>query len=366
MIVAFDATPVGSGLGGDETQVRAYLVGLVGAMEDSDRLCVLAQRGAALPDAVTAHRGVTIERVSRSSGTRHFVSTLPRWLSTVGADVVVTNTHAPPRTPVPVAMVVPDLSFVHLPDAYPTATRWRLRALVGWQVRRVALVLTVSDFSRRDIIDAYGIAADRVVTVSPAIDDPRAPSAEVRDRLERRGLRTPFVLALGNRHPRKNLSRAIRSWAALAHDPSRPQLVVAGADWFGGDGATAQARALEKDAVLFLGRVSDDEREVLLREASALVYPSLFEGFGLPPLEAMARGTPVVASGTTAIPEVCGDAAVLVDPTDESSITDGLHAVLTDPTRVARLVDAGYARVARYSVQATGDALVTALRRVAA
>ena len=374
MIVAFDATAIGSQLGGDETLVRALLRGLAGAVRSDDRVLVLAAVGAALPPEVTEQPAFVVDRVVRRGGSVHFSLVLPRWLARLDErgmrpDVVVTNTHAPLRSPAPVVLMVPDLSFVHAPGGYPWHTRMRLRLLVRRQARSSAAVLTISDFCRNDLLDTYLLPPGKVTVVPLTIDEPLPVAPEVRADLRARGVREPFVLSLGNLHPRKNVPRAIAAFLRLrASTPALAghQLVVAGRPWFGGTAEAEVADGAPDGAVVFLDRVDDDEREALLRDASALVYLSTFEGFGLPPLEAMARDTVVLASTSTAIPEVCGDGAVLVDPLDDAAVERELGRILLDSGLRERLVAAGRGRVAQYDVRSTGSALYGALAAVVA
>jgi glycosyltransferase involved in cell wall biosynthesis len=369
--VAFDATAIGSGLGGDETLMATLLRALVHRPAPGARLSVLAAEGAVLPGELAGRPGVTVTRTVRRGGAAHFGMDLPRWLASRpdAPDVVVTNTHAPLWSPAPVALVVPDLSFVHRPDAYPAATRRRLHTLVPRQARRAAAVVTISEFSRRDLVATLDLDPGRVHAVPLTIEAP-PPTAPVEGwaRLAARDVRRPFLLYLGNLHPRKNVARAIRAFTAVRHDHPRlahHRFVVAGGRWWTG-GDEERAAAASGGSVLFLGRVDDDEREALLREAEALVYLSEFEGFGLPPLEAMTRGTPVLAAAATAIPEVCGDAALLVPPRDDRAVRDGLTAVLADPATRRRLVAAGFARSAAYTMDRTATALRASLDHAAA
>jgi len=175
------------------------------------------------------------------------------------------------------------------------------------------------------------------------------------------------VLYLGNLHPRKNVPRLIRAFLRLrARDPrvSGHRLVIAGRPWFGGTAEHDATVGAPPGSVVFLERVSDAEREVLMRDAEVLAYLSTFEGFGLPPLEAMARGTAVLASDVTSIPEVCAGAAVLVPPTDDAAIEAGLLHLLTDDAARARCVAAGLARADSYDLARTGRELVAALHTV--
>jgi glycosyltransferase involved in cell wall biosynthesis len=183
------------------------------------------------------------------------------------------------------------------------------------------------------------------------------------EELTRLGVSTPFLLYLGNLHPRKNVSRTIAAFAAARRcDPALGdhRFVVAGDRWWG-SGEAAAAAAAPEGSVVFLGRVDDDMRRVLLEEADALVYASLFEGFGLPPLEAMAVGTPVLAGDAAAVPEVTGGAALLVDPRNEMAIMEGIRRIVVDEHLRAELVGRGTERVSHYHPERTGRAARAAL-----
>ncbi|QTE29276.1 glycosyltransferase family 4 protein [Pengzhenrongella sicca] len=375
MIIAIDATSIGSGLGGDETLARGLLRGLARAVRAGDQVLVLAAHGAELPREALVDPAFAVERVTRRPGAVHFTLTMPWWLFRLAdrglrPDVVVATTHAPVRSPAPVALLVTDLSFRHVPDAYPAATRARLRLLIGRQVTTAAAVLTISEFCRQDLIATYGLPPAAVTVVPLSVDEPSPVDPPVRADLRRRGVREPYLLYLGNLHPRKNVPRAIAAFRRLQREPDAAleslQLVVAGRAWFGSSAEASAAAGAPAGAVLFLDRVSDAEREALLRDAVGLVYLSTFEGFGLPPLEAMARDTPVLASTATAIPEVCGDGALLVDPRDDGAIVAGMRRLVADGDLRERLVRAGRARVAHYGPAATGAALYGALTAVAA
>lgn len=393
MHVAIDASNIGSGLGGDETMARALVRALVSGAQPDDRLDVLLDEGATLEgDRVVLRSGgpgdgaglidgasgvgggatVVVSNTPRRGGSRHFLRELPRWVASLRPrpDLFLSFTHAPIRCSVPVALMVPDLSFEHLPGAFPRSTRVRLRALVRRQAASARGVLTISGFCRADLVSTYGLAPDRVHHVPLHAEPPGAAplataEAEVRRRL---GIEGRFVLYLGNLHPRKNLGVAIEA-VALARTRHRAMadhtFVVAGATWWGDPDDGGAARRSAPDGVRFVGRVSDEDRHVLLAAADALVYPSRFEGFGLPPLEAMARDTPVVASNVTSIPEICGDAALLVGPDDVEAMADALAAATTDRTVRAGLIRAGRARIEHYSPARTTAALWEALHAMA-
>ncbi len=369
MRAVLDATALGSGLGGDETMLRGLLRGLALTAEPGDELRVLAPPDEELPAEVTASRAMPIERVRRLPGPVHFGARLPWRLARHhgDAEVVFSVTHAPVRSAIPRALMVQDLSFHHRPDLYPRLTRQRLERLVRRQVHEAAVVMTVSDYCRDDIIATYGLAPDRVHTVPNTVAVPAPLDPSARDAAEawlaEQGVRSPYFLYLGNLHPRKNVATALRAFTrARASDPrlADHQFVVAGARWWG-EGESTAADAAPAGSVLLVGRVDDDVRQLLLEQAEALVYLSMFEGFGLPPLEAMAAGTPVIASTAAAIPEVTGGAAVLCDPLDLRGIASTLSTVASDDALRRDLIRLGLERVAFYDPIRTGSCARRAL-----
>ena len=183
--------------------------------------------------------------------------------------------------------------------------------------------------------------------------------------LASREITDPYFLYLGNLQPRKNLPRLVAAFARARR--ATPQLagyrlVIAGEHWAWGGAREGLAGLAPAGSVAFLGRVTDDERDTLFRDTTAFVYPSIFEGFGLPPLEALAAGAPVVASRTSAMPEVLGDAAVLVDPLEIDMIANALVRVATDGALRADLRVRGPERAARFSAQAMGERALVAFR----
>jgi len=368
MRAVIDATALGSGRGGDETMLRGLIRGLGLVGHDGDRFTVLADSPD--PEGIDlSSPAVQVERMARRPGAVHFSSELPWYLARRRSDVDVafTVTHAPLGATVPIALMVQDLSFLHLPDAYPRWTRQRLTRLVGRQARRAAAVLTVSEFCRHDLIDSFGLAPDRVHVVPNTVDVPLPLPADRRARalagLAEHNIGGPFLLYLGNLHPRKNVARTIRAFLEARRIDAalhQHQLVIAGGRWWG-TGEAAAAASAPAGSVAFLGRVDDDTRQLLLEQADALLYLSRFEGFGLPPLEAMAASTPVLASDAAAVPEVTGGAAMLVDPEHDYAIIEGIRSIVTDRARRAELIERGRARVAHYDVASTGRAARAAL-----
>jgi glycosyltransferase involved in cell wall biosynthesis len=173
-----------------------------------------------------------------------------------------------------------------------------------------------------------------------------------------------FVLALGTVEPRKNLPTLVRAFDRVADDDPNLTLVVAGPDGWDRDAFTAAwSAARHRERVWRLGYVTEDERRDLLAGATVFAYPSVYEGFGHPPLEAMAAGVPVVAADAGALPEILGDAAVLVDPSDVDAIADGLHRVIHDASLRATLTARGTERAGRFSWDDAAPEFVDLYRR---
>lgn len=364
MRIAIDATVIGTARGGDESYMRGMLAGVALAADPRrDRVGLFVRRGTPMPADLTGHPSFALYPIDAPGRIARYSYALPRAVAAAHEtyDALVTINHAPFVSPVPRVLILHDLSYLSHPGLYPRRTRLRLRWLVPLHVRQSRLVITGSEFSRRQITETYGLAPDRVVVVPPAIAPPSdAPEDEAADR--------PYFVYVGNLHPRKNLAALLQAFALAraAGLPTEQQLVIVGAPWWSDDGLAREVRALPADAVRVTGRVSDAERDRLIRGATALVYPSLFEGIGLPPLEAMALGTPVIASNAAALPETCRDAALLVDPRDVPAIARALALVASDAVLRASLRERGRTRVAAFTPRRAGEAAIAAFERATA
>lgn len=233
---------------------------------------------------------------------------------------------------------------------------------------RARLVTTLSDYSRQDAVRILGLPLEKIRTVYAGVDLDRfntsAPLEAVRAVKEKYGIRGGGILFVGNLNPKKNLLTLIRAFRKLRTKgvTDFPLVLVGKHDMYKED----LSRAIEEWSltphVIFTGFVPNADLPLLYRAADLFVFPSLFEGFGLPVLESMACGTPVVASNTTSLPEVAGDAAVLVDPTDVNQITEAMGEVLCDGTLRSDLVEKGFRRVRFFSWDRGAQAALGAYR----
>jgi glycosyltransferase involved in cell wall biosynthesis len=228
------------------------------------------------------------------------------------------------------------------------------RASIEMAARRATRVLTVSESSKRDILRFVDVDPAKIDVIYNAYDERfgLAPGEEDVVRLrERYQLQGRFVLYAGNVKPHKNLERLIEAFALVRRRGLDDLKLVMIGDEISKYAALKRAvhRHQLHKYVRFFGYLPEDTLAVMYRLAGVFVFPSLYEGFGLPPLEAMASGTPVVTSNLSSLPEVTGDAAVLVDPYDVEAIADGMYRVLTDPTLQADLRRKGLARARQFS-----------------
>jgi glycosyltransferase involved in cell wall biosynthesis len=260
-------------------------------------------------------------------------------LSARGLDLLhCTTFRGPLRSPVPFTITLHDLALVRHPELFPRWHRLSGRAGLGSVARAAQRVLAVSEFTKREAVDLLGLAQERVTVIGNAVDSVFSPDGP------RAG--GDYVLAVGTLEPRKNLRRV-----AEAARRAGLELRVAGATGWGGVEAPGR-----------VGEVSDDELAALYRGARALVFPSLYEGFGIPVLEAMASGTPVVTSRGGATEEVAGGAAVLVDPLDVDAIAAGIGEA---DSRRDELRALGLERARAYSWDRVADTVEAVWRELA-
>lgn len=327
--IAVDADVLGRNRTGDETYVAALLRELAPLL-DGEEILAITRRPDLVPDGIEA-----VELPARSQMARMTFG-LPHVLRQLRPDLAHFLYAIPIGYRRRAVVTVHDLSFERLPAIMGFRDRLLFRTQVPRSARRAERVLTGSEQTKRDLIEDYAVAEDRIVVTPYGVDPfygPEGPRREGR-----------YALFVGAIQPRKDPQAALEALALLNGDL---RLVMVGPEKRGGQEVRETIRRLGlQDRVELTGHVERHELAALYRGAACLVFPSRYEGFGLPVVEAMASGTPVVAARTGAVPEVAGDAAVLVEPGDPVALAGGIERALADRDR---LIAAGLERARRYS-----------------
>lgn len=343
--VLIDADVLGRQRTGDESYVENLLREL-GQIEARPPIAAITRDPARIPPGIEA-----VALPARNQLLRTFVR-LPVLVRRHRPALAHFQYVAPPGVGVPFAVTVHDLSFEEHPSFFAFHDLVALRTFVRRSVRRAAVVFTVSAWSKERIVERYGLPEESVIVTPDGVDPAFGPEGP-------RGGGPPYLLFVGAIQPRKDPRTAIRALAELDTDL---HLVLAGPDKLGGDEVRRLVRELGlTERVRFRGYVEKSELGALYRGAECLVFPSRYEGFGLPVLEAMACGTPVVAAAAGAVPEVAGAAAVLVPPGDPQALADGVRRARSERETIR---EAGLERAARFSWTATAERTLEAYEAV--
>ncbi len=273
---------------------------------------------------------------------------------------------APAAWPGPTVVTVLDLSFILYPERFRPLNRLYLRVFTRLSARRARRVIAISESTRRDAERLLGLPAGKVQTVYCGVDAAFQPQSAGRTAAFRRskGLPERFVLFLGTLEPRKNIVGLLDAYADARARGATPPLVIAGAKGWYYDEVFRRVEALGlRESVHFAGFAPAQELPLWYSAAEVFVYPSLYEGFGLPVLEAMACGTPVITSDCSSLPEVVGSAGVTVSPTDRLALAEALRQLLDDEERRAALGEQGRLRAARFSWERAAAETVAVYRQ---
>jgi glycosyltransferase involved in cell wall biosynthesis len=366
MHLAINATEIGRQRGGNESYLLGLLDGLRMLPDAGDHFTLIACDEGIQPLAPwLSQRSFQIVNTGPWRRWPSYLWQQTQALRRVQADWYLANFLLPPVVPCRAAAIVHDLSFRAHPEYFPASIALYMTVLVGWAMRRAELVIAVSDFTRSEIGRFYPFASHKTVVIHNGVGREFTPEGdEDADQviLRQYGVEPPYLLAVGNIHPRKNLRRLLEAYQQLSRSrPKLPSMVWVGVERWGSKELQQCARAA---GVQLTGRIAPEHLPAFYRRATSLVYPSLYEGFGLPPLEAMACGTPVVTSSTTSLPEIVGDAALLVDPTDVAALSEAMERVSFDDGLRAQLRSRGWARARQFSWTKSAGQVVDSLRRV--
>ena len=366
MRYAVDAHAIGRKLTGNEVYVRSLLNAFDTVAPDARFLAYVSGNAA----AKSLPRRFETRQIARNPFVRLGID-FPRKLREDRPALLHVQYTSPLRCPVPTVVTVHDVSFLQHPEYFTWWRATQLRITVARSVRQAARVLTISEFARRTIVEAYGLAPNQI-TVIPAAANPFFRVAN-RARAIRRveecyGIREPFILTVGDLQPRKNHIRLIGAFARfVSQNPgTRQHLVIAGKDtWYSDRIKEAARRSGVADRIRLIGFVPDENLLELYNACDCFAFPSLYEGFGLPILEAMACGRAVVCSNRASIPEVAGEAGTAFDPTDEQDMAHALAAILQDSDRRARAERLGLNRAAQFTWRKAAEQTLEVYSQVA-
>ena len=378
MRIAIDAHSVGTGLGGNES----YATNLIEALAEIDTVnnyTLFVTQRTAVERFSNRWPNFTVRATLPHTPLIRIPLTLSAELRRNPVDVLHVQFTSPPFSPCPVVVSIHDLSFEHLPQTFKWRSRKQLRLTVRHSARAAAQVIALSEHARSDLIATYRLQPERVNVVplaAPAHFGPVTDEQEIQRVRQTYGIKGDYILSVGAIQPRKNLSRLVAAYARLSGSYARlrgfgpggklPQLVLVGkCAWLYDETLRTIKELAVSESVILPGYVPEADLPALYSGALCFVYPSYFEGFGLPPLEAMKCGAPVIVGDKTSLPEVVGDAGVLVDPFDVADIAAKLENVISDSNLRADLRVKGLQRAKLFDWRETARQTLAIYRQAA-
>ncbi|MFT7114388.1 MAG: glycosyltransferase involved in cell wall biosynthesis [Candidatus Azotimanducaceae bacterium] len=288
---------------------------------------------------------------------------VPRYLKKHKADVFLSpDGYLSLNTTVPQIPIFHDLNFEHRPADLPFWDRWHYRRYFPKFAKKAKHIISVSEYTKTDIQTQYNIAESKISVVYNGVKESFAPCSDSQKQItqEKYSNGQPFIIYVGSIHARKNIERLIEAFALLhQNSPSRKiQLVLAGASmWKNSDLEQWMKNSEHAENIHCTGRLSDQDLKDLLPAAEMMVYVSLFEGFGVPIIEAQQAGIPVLCADNTSLPEVAGDAAILVDAEDIDAIAFGMDEILSKPELKQELIQKGFQNAKRFNWDTSAEQL---------
>jgi len=348
MHLAINATEIGRQRGGNESYLLGLLQGLSQVENPSQVTLLMTAKGIAEYPEIQSSR-VRCFSIGRYRRLYYHFWQQTAVLHQLRPDWYLSTFFLPPVARCRTAVLVHDMSFRTHPAYFPVPVALYMRFLSASAIRKADRVIALSHFTRQEILRYHPGADRKTSVVYPGVNDGFTIKRDGDDvaRLHRLEIEPGYILSLGNIHPRKNLSRLLEAYVLLKKQRgAAPALVWAGVPRWDSDDLLERA---QNAGVVILGHIPQDDLPALYRQAIMLAYPSLYEGFGLPPVEAMACGTPVVVSNTTGLPEAVGKAGLLVDPTNVVAIANAMARLLDDADLRESLRAAGLVHAAQFT-----------------
>jgi glycosyltransferase involved in cell wall biosynthesis len=349
--IGIDIHSIGSNKGGNETYYRELIGEL--AKVRCDHNFLLYYTNPVAVQHIPANDHFALKRLSPAHSVLRIPLTIPRRASLDRLDLYHAQFIVPPFLKCKTVTTIPDIAFEHYPQFFSAHQRAWSKVLIRSSAKKADHIITVSEYSKRDLVETYGIRAEKISVTYEGAGEEFAPAdrQKAKDEIARKyPIGGDFVLYLGRLQARKNLMRLVNAYAHIRKAGFPHKLVLAGQQDTLFEPVCSRIRELKlENEIVLPGYVAAADVPTFYNAAEVFVYPSLFEGFGLPIMEAMACGTPVVTSRGSSLEEVAGDAAVLVDPLDELSIAEALKRVLAEPELRRSLGQAGLRRSRQFS-----------------
>ncbi len=371
MRIAIDAHSVGAGLAGNESYATNLIEALAEIDQVNDYTLYVTKRQAVERFSNRWQNFVVRQTVPHTPLIRIPLS-LSKELRQHPVDVLHVQFTAPPFAPCRVVCTIHDLAFEHLPETFKRRSWMQLRVTVRQTAKKAARIITLSEYSRQDIAETYGIPAEQITVThgaAPAHFEPVTSEKELRSVRQTYGIEGEYLLTVGSIQPRKNLTRLIAAYSRLRTKRAKrklPKLVLVGKRaWLYSETLKAIEDFGVSDSVILTGYVPEADLPALYSGALCFIYPSYFEGFGLPPLEAMKCGVAVIVGNRTSLPEVVGSAAVLIDPFDIDALAFAIEKLIDDSDFRSKLRVQGLARSKKFSWHSTAQQTLEVYKQAA-
>ena len=371
MRIAIDAHSVGTGLGGNESYAT-NLIEALAEIDQTNRYTLYVTKREAVERFGNRWSNFSVRSTLPHTPLIRIPLTLSAELRRNPVDVLHVQFTAPPFSPCPVVVSIHDLSFEHLPQTFKWRSRKQLRITVRRTARQASKVIALSEYARNDIVNTYHVSPDKISVIPLAAGDhfrPIRDEEELQRVRQTYGIEGEYMLSVGAIQPRKNLGRLVAAYSHLRGakpEGKLPKLVLAGKCAWLYDETLRAIKELElSDSIILTGYVPDSDLPALYSGALCFIYPSYFEGFGLPPLEAMQCGVPVIVGDRTSLPEVVGDAGLLVDPFDVDALAAAIEKVVSDSNLRAKLSVQGLARAKLFEWRETARQTLAVYQKAA-
>lgn len=353
MHIGIDAHQIGTQLAGNAT----YITNLVEALAEIDKInqyTLYVTNPEIKEQYANLWENFSVRRVAPPNPFIRIPFAMNIELRLNPVDILFVQFTAPPFAPCKVVSMIPDISYEHLPETFTRRSRFQMKLTIRQTAKSAAHIITPSEYSRQDLIETYRLPEEKITMIPHAASDsfkPKTDEKEIKRIRQKYSLSGDFILGVSSIQPRKNLIRLIEAYSVLVKKKADvPPLVLVGKKaWLFEETVKAANTHGVKDRIIFTGFVADEDLPALYSTAKCFVYPSYFEGFGLPPLEAMQCGTPVITGNKTSLPGVVGDAGLLIDPFDVHEIAAALERLIGDDKLREDLRQKGLERAGKFS-----------------